>query len=239
MPQSGDGDQGVGRTEAELMRILKASDTRCCVCVFAAEVVVRFIDNLFYENVNDVATRDRIRRSTGFCRYHAQLISDQADALGTAIILHDVVRSTMREIERGRFADAPPSNPLLRLFDNRSERREEEPCIVCVAEAGSVDLALDGLCRLVTGQAGLDLFERSHGLCIPHFRRGAGRHGSRPCWPRILEVERRTLGELAAQLKRLADSYDYQSTDAQGPEVRRSWREGLNITSSWIDICRR
>lgn len=239
MPDAADESRSLGRTEAELRGILERGETRCALCLFAVEAVRRFVDNLFYENVNDPPTRDRIRAGGGFCRYHAQMVSTQSDALGTAIILEDVVKSVLRDIERGGVTGEPPSSPLLRLFDNRPEKRDREPCVICVAEVSAGDLALDALCRLMSGQAGLDLFGQSHGLCIPHFRRATERHRDQPCWPRIAEVERRALGNLAVRLNRLARSYDYQSTEEPAPEVRRAWREGLNITSSWIDVCRR
>src|ERR1051325_10587993 len=76
-------------------------ETGCPVCRMESVTVERYIDRLFYESVNDIETRERLRVSLGFCREHAWLAVDKklGNALGIAIIYQDVINNVLRELQ--------------------------------------------------------------------------------------------------------------------------------------------
>ena len=45
----------------------------CPVCRFMQEYSLRYLDALFYEQVNDVGIRRKLRAAHGFCNWHAWL----------------------------------------------------------------------------------------------------------------------------------------------------------------------
>lgn len=71
----------------------------CPVCQLEQQATERYLDHLFYENVNDSGTRSQLRDSLGFCREHTELLLDRGlgDALGMSIIYHDVLGSVLVE----------------------------------------------------------------------------------------------------------------------------------------------
>src|SRR5919106_2474428 len=73
----------------------------CPVCRVEQKSVERYLDNQFYENVNSPKWRDRLRASLGFCHEHAWLAVDKrlGDALGFAIIYHDIVNTILNQLD--------------------------------------------------------------------------------------------------------------------------------------------
>ena len=58
----------------------------CPVCRFMAEYSQSYLETLFYEQVNDVGIRRKLRASRGFCNWHAwQARQITNSALGVAI----------------------------------------------------------------------------------------------------------------------------------------------------------
>jgi hypothetical protein len=224
----------LGRTADELKRILQQGQPLCSVCLFAHAALLRYVESLFYERVNDVGTRAELRKSGGFCRFHAQAISNHADALGSAIILEDLIKQVVRGIEKGKFVAETSSNPLLRLFDDRRNDVYTPVCVICLKEKELEELAVHTLCQALVNVDFKERFERSSGLCIPHFRLAARHHRESPGWTIVVAAEEKALRDLTRRLDELAKSYDYRSTKDLEPDAVRSWREALNITSSWL-----
>lgn len=227
----------MGRTEFELQRVLERGRPRCPVCVFVTDATLRYVDALFYENVNDIAIRDQIRKDQGFCRYHAQMVSRQADALGTAIILKDVLTNVLREVDAGEYARTQSSNPIRQFFAGRGQINERPSCVVCDAENEIDKWSVDALCQALDHEEIATLFLQSRGLCVPHFRLAAERGKSRAAWNLILDVQKSTVRDLVHRLEELAKSYDHHASHDVAAEVKGSWQEALNISSSWIDLC--
>ncbi len=77
---------------AYLDLIEACKQTDCPICIVSQKAVEHYLNALFYEQVNDVQVRQALRTSLGFCHEHAWLAvnSEVGDALGLAIIYHDV-----------------------------------------------------------------------------------------------------------------------------------------------------
>jgi hypothetical protein len=225
----------MSRTAFEMKRALQRSPHACPTCTFVDDGMRNHIDALFYERATDVATRERIRSARGFCRYHAGLVSDHADALGTALILQDVLINDLRDLQKGMY-DRPAAKPghLARFFDSKGGLSPRAPCPLCVIEAEVEILATDSLLEGFDDAEFVALFRQADGLCIPHFRSAFERCHDESRWRPILETEQAMLSRITQELEELARKYDYRSHDKpQGAEAG-VWRRALDLTSKEI-----
>lgn len=68
------------------------SQPGCPLCTLGKDAEKRYFDTLFYELVNDPATRQKILRGGGFCPTHTALIFEERNSiLGIAIIYRDLL----------------------------------------------------------------------------------------------------------------------------------------------------
>lgn len=68
------------------------SQPGCPLCKLEKDAERRYFDTLFYELVNDPATRQKILRGGGFCPTHTALIFEERNSiLGIAIIYRDLL----------------------------------------------------------------------------------------------------------------------------------------------------
>ena len=73
----------------------------CPLCALKSRFEERYLDVLFYENVNDPNVRERIRNQNGFCQEHIQLIfQSRPSVLGISIIYDDLLRHHFQKDER-------------------------------------------------------------------------------------------------------------------------------------------
>src|SRR5262245_4039455 len=81
--------------------LLEAFDMPGCpVCRFMTEYSIGYLDALFYEQVNDVGLRRKLRASRGFCSWHAwQAKQITRSALGVAIIANDLISEELTRLD--------------------------------------------------------------------------------------------------------------------------------------------
>lgn len=222
----------ISRTQDELQRSIQSDPGRCPICGFVTQAIRQHIDSLFYEMVNDIPTREAIRKSAGFCRPHSLLVAEQADALGTALIYADVLKNELTTLDEGQF-DRPPNTvgAVARILDGSMPGRT--PCPVCREERGQAEIAADALLEGVRHQAFVSAFESSAGLCLPHFRLTFLRARDPVAWRRVLEVERTALARMTSDLQALARRYDYRNAGEEIGDESDSWRRALYMAAGW------
>jgi len=227
---------GLGRSAFELKVSLESAPEVCAVCRFVAGALRHQIDILFYESVNDVQTRDRIRRAGGVCRYHAELVAEQADALGTAIIMQDLLNNEWRALEAGTF-DHPggPSGRFGWLLDGGRQPAKRTPCPLCEAEGELDQRTVDSLLEALGNAEFAAAFAGAAGLCVPHFHLAFERCKDEAQWRAVLTRQREALHQLAEELGELARTYDYRSRVKPTAEEARAWRRGLRMSSGWLE----
>lgn len=234
---SGNGGRGPGmtRTAFELKRALQRSPQVCPACTFVDDGLKNHIDALFYERAVDVATRQTIREARGFCRFHARLVSSYADALGTALIMQDVLINDLRDMQGGKYA-RPPAKPkaLDRFFAAGKGPAPLPPCPLCEVERDIETLAADSVLEALTDGEFVTAFRQSDGLCVPHFRRVFERCRDEAIWQIVLEREQTVLGRITRELEELVEKYDYRSHEKPHGAAAEIWRRALNLTSRAI-----
>lgn len=118
---------------------------QCVLCFGLHQTVTRYLEALFYENVNDPPTRTQLRAAWGFCPRHMEDMLATGDVLGGAILTEDWI-TTLIALSPGHL---PATTP----------------CPACVMEEDA----------LVRYQARIDQWAKENPsaqirLCWPHLR---------------------------------------------------------------------
>ena len=171
----------------------------CPICRLANRSVVRYLDVLAYENVNDPGTREKLRAARGFCNCHAwRYVEETRDLLGTAIIYRDVLHSVVEAIKTQSSPDlAQQIASLIRpsAADTCGDRglaatlAPAGECPACRARAGSVENYSHTLLEHLPEPDFRAAYETSAGLCYPHFRRALRLVGERPGLKVLVDIE--------------------------------------------------
>ena len=184
----------------------------CPVCRLTRQAARRWLETLFYEQVNDPATRERLRQALGFCARHASLAARLGDPLGWSIIAADLL---------GRAQQSPAEAPVTR-------------CPVCEHEERTARHALATLLAHLEEPDVRAAYEQSEGLCLPHLRQALT--GRRRTGKQLLEeIELKKLAELRGECEGFVEGSDYrQRQRLRGPEAD-AWRRAARKLSGLFE----
>lgn len=218
----------------------------CPVCRLVNQAVDRYLDNLFYENVNDGDLRAQLRSSLGFCHEHAWLAIKPGlgDALGVAIIYHDILTNILRKLpEAGNGSQGQGwLSSLLGQGPNQlSEQSKEivnvlnphEPCPVCQKRDQATELYLSELSNSLKNEKMLASLEESDGLCLPHLSL-AFKENTRDvdieAFSMLLTISRKKLTALDQELSEIIRKNDYRFRDEGFGEEGNAWRRVIRVS---------
>ena len=129
-----------------------------CGCLLAESR--RYLEALLHEQVTDVDTRRRIRRSWGFCNWHAWMLADIAgSAFGAAIVYEDLLNRLLRRTAELRGQRSRSSGWLGNLRRRRKRAvladlwTRRAACPGCVDAAATETRYLDTLLAFVDDEA--------------------------------------------------------------------------------------
>lgn len=211
----------------------------CPVCRLEQEAVVRYLDGQFYESVNNPDFRDRLRASLGFCREHAWLAVDQhlGDALGFAIIYHDVVGAALERLEKNV---PPPSTrqwaALLRRVPEQVGALVQKAVFAftpkkrCPACQQLDEATHNLIAALVEGLGSAEMAEAlrgSDGLCLPHLRQALQEVKDLPECELLISIHKEKLENLHAELAELIHKHDYRFLKKGFGKEGNSWRHTI------------
>lgn len=210
--------------DPNLPAILEAcAQPGCPLCRLAQSATARFLDNLFYEMVNDAGMRGQLRDSLGFCKTHTRLLLDTSlrDPLGLTIVYHDVLNAILSSLPRpdkvGRAA-RPLERLLRRLPKEIAERSKDalqamtprSPCPAChyrdqytrsMLESLTIHLEMPNLSQAL---------EASDGLCLPHLRLALEKSTSAGGFAKLILIHQNKLQTLCDELAEFIRKSDYR-----------------------------
>lgn len=125
----------------------------CPLCRLVDEGVVTRLQACFRELVNDPAQRDRLRGSLGYCRRHSIRVMEIGDALGLAILYHDLPGHALQRLET--LSRGSPVRPPAR-------------CPECIHEEEDERLYAAALGAAMRDEATRRAYEEGWGLCGRH-----------------------------------------------------------------------
>ncbi len=220
-------------------KLLEACQEQGCpLCVIEQQTVRRYLDNLFYENVNSPALRRLLRNSRGFCREHAWLVVNErlGDALGIAIVYRDILESLLQDrIARSRRAKvgrllAKPLTSERSESQAKAEAVSSRPCPACKQrdEIGHSMLAV--LVKFLTDEGIQATLRQSDGLCLRHFSLAFDQaEGHEIARAVLLEIQREKMAALCAELSEFIRKNDYRYFGEGFGAEGDSWKRALAL----------
>jgi hypothetical protein len=219
--------------------LLEAFDKRGCpVCRFMAEYSLSYLDALFYEQVNDVGIRRKLRDSRGFCNWHAwQAREITSSALGVAIIAKDLITEEITRIDdllRGPIRTRlrhPPRHRIapesLRAF--MRGWHQKGVCPACQIILDHERHALEIILNFLRDAEFARRFETSAALCVFHTARAAEANGSHPHLRTLIEIQRRKYASLVAELEEFCRKHDYRFSHESWGSESDSWLRAVEL----------
>ena len=200
-----------GPRDAAAFEVREAlAESGCVVCRLSLRSVSRLLRSIAYEQVNDVALREQLRRAAGFCNPHAhQWLAESKSVLGTALIYRDVLNAALAEMESRRAG---------RLRALLGGGQPEASCPLCAAQADSEARYMDTLLSVVAAEP--SLVDASDGLCRKHVL-AAARVGGAPA-DLLMQRTRSVVGQMLAELDEVIRKEDYRFREEPRTEAERS-----------------
>lgn len=186
----------------------------CPVCSLEHAADLRYLDRLFYEQVNDFAVRQQLRASQGFCLEHARMAMDemQGKALGLAIIYDDLLRIALEDLNGGR-----PGGTAAKKCP-ACENREENGARI-FAE----------LSKNILQEAMLQAFQSSRGLCFGHLRQALEHLRIPEKRKALISAQSAIMEKLRAELAEYIRKNDYRFAGENFGAERDSWRRAVRL----------
>jgi Family of unknown function (DUF6062) len=210
----------------------------CPVCRLMEEYSLSYLDALFYEQVNDVGTRRKLREARGFCNWHAwQAKKIAGSALGVAIIAKELLREEItrmdhllhgpcfRTTERA-FGRGIAANSLVGFIQSRRQKRLCPACEVILEHERH---ALETILNFQDDAEFARPFENSAGLCVIHTSRAAEGNGAHPHLHRLIEVQRRKYTDLTGELEEFCRKHDYRFSHESWGAESDSWLRAIEF----------
>jgi nitrogen fixation protein len=192
----------------------------CFLCRLEQEAVVRGLDSLLYESVNDPGLRTRLREGGGFCDEHGRLLAEIGDAMGVAMLMRDQVATVVTRLDsspkaQGRGA-SPPDCPCCEIRRATAERHLST----------LDDFGADAELHRALGEI--------RALCLPHWHAAGRRLRSE----RVRRLLRDTLAArveaLSGDLAEFIRKQDHRFREEKITEAEAaSWRGAISLLHGW------
>jgi len=196
----------------------------CPLCTLVQEDSERSLYFLFYENVNDVGIRTKLRASWGFCNWHIWLATQYHEhKLGIAIIYKDLLQAEVAQLEAYRLPWKTGRRRSGRLF-NRKPLKVEKPkerCFTCGVIRFLEQIYMETLLDSLVEERFSEAYRGSEGICLPHLELARQLGRDHPNLPILMEHQTLKLKQL-----RTGQARKEPSDPLQSPESRyyNPWR---------------
>lgn len=173
----------------------------CPLCRLSSEMSRRWLRSLFHEQVNDVTTRQRLRRAGAFCARHTGEALEVGDPLGSSILYGDLLRNALEVFPHGWA----PACPLCEQQDRRSHAMLE----LLLQHLDEPDLRA--------------AYENSDGLCLPHLQEALRDH-RHPGANVLVAIERQRMAMLAEECAGFVAKSDYHHHGDLTAGEAKAWK---------------
>lgn len=204
----------------------------CPLCGMRDRHLWRMLDTLLWENVTDPGVRKEILAGRGFCHRHACTLLEAAEchaaALGVAIIYEHLMRQFLEELKDINFVARSVRRPRSKQAASLVPTRQ---CFACIAERETeernISLMLQHLHQDSTRDETRGLYERSSGLCLPHFDAAMQAIRSGQLRDYLKDMQLQQLTSLHFDLCEFIRKHDYKVKDKAWGSERDSWRRAV------------
>jgi len=162
----------------------------CPICELSAKRLDQYFDDLLYENVNNPALRQQIRKAGGFCKKHAEQLLRFNDGLGFSLIYESIFSDALKK-ESVESGDCPACSYLDEL--------ENRYLTFFVEYLKDPEFKKNIL--------------KSKGLCIPHFKKIMRLGKKVEAWYKPFQLK--IYAELLNDLKQYIDDCNFSPNKKQ------------------------
>jgi len=187
----------------------------CPLCRLEHAADLRYLERLFYAQVNDYTTRQQLRASLGFCVPHAELALSEVkgQALGLAIIYDDLLRLVVEQIDK--------NNTLLTA---------EKKCPACENRDENNTRVLSDLSKHILSEAMQTSLRNSAGLCLGHLRQALAAMREPAKRAALLKLQREIMLQLRVELAEYIRKNDYRFMGEPPGAERDAWIRAVRLT---------
>ena len=215
----------------------------CPVCSLTERNSFRFLDALLYERVNDVGTREGLRKSLGFCNWHAWKCLEVPNApLGLGIIHNDLLGVILERLSRIQHSFPLPIPFIRRLWGNRKAKnavprlRPDHSCPACQSVRFFEEMYL----RILLDYLGEEDFERgfsrSPGICFPHLIIAIEKHPGHRNLGLLIQRQMKKWESLKAELEEFIRKHDYKYVHEPRGAESDSWKRALEMLAGKREV---
>ncbi len=188
----------------------------CAICRRINEATFNYVDSLLYENVNDPATREKLKASLGLCVKHSELLFKIGDVLGTAIIYKDILNVFLNDLTN------KPFNSFMK----------KDSCPVCIKEVEQTDSNIKIFIDFQKDNEFINEFNSSDGLCAVHLQKLIERVDSPEYKKYLISFHVKKLNALIKNLDELIRKFDYRFTQEEiTTNESGSWKRAVEFIS--------
>lgn len=146
------------------------ASSECPICFLLNDRTKRYLNEIAYECGADKFFRVQFNASGGFCNTHAYEFFSIAKASGLLVVYESIIEGALARLFKG---------------DAKEPRRA---CLACDRETKLETQYVQTIKKWVNDRALKDLYERSNGLCFPHYRMLLRTKGRLPDW--VIDFQR-------------------------------------------------
>lgn len=208
----------------------------CPVCSLAERNSFRFLDAFLYERVNDVGTREGLRKSLGFCNWHAWKCLEAPNApLGLGIIHQDLLGQILERLNRIQRS-FPIHIPFLRRLRSKGKAKKALPplrpghsCPACQSVRFFEERYLEILLDYITEEDFGNQFSRSSGICFPHLTIAVEKYPGHSNLRLIIQRQMSKWESLQEELAEFIRKHDYKYIHEPRGAESDSWKRALEM----------
>ncbi len=223
----------LGRLEDALAR------EGCPVCHELGLATRQYLKQFLREGKAGDLAWESFREARGFCPAHTRLLKaldagGALEGLSTATLYGWLLADLLKDDDLGEEAPGRPSPSRWRRAGRARKWFEPSaPCPACRDMGAYAAGIVGGLQRFLSPLRGVEalqeLFRRSGGLCLPHFREILSRVEDPAAYELIMEVQLRALRRLAAELEEFRKKHDHRRAGEPLGAERDAWRLALDL----------
>jgi hypothetical protein len=131
----------------------------CPVCTRVCLRVKQFFETMLYQNVNDRRLRAELRANGGFCPPHAHQMATHRDGLAVAIMHLELLEAAHR------------NNGIVPVSAQKGNAASVPTCPACRIVTEESNTTVDLLSQYGDDPQFIEVYQKSAGLCLPHFQR--------------------------------------------------------------------
>ncbi len=210
------------------------ASSNCALCVVAQRAVDRYIGSLAHEGfVTNVGERATIRDARGFCAVHSHMLSAGRNALGLAIIHHDVLKQLRLDLENMPSTQNRGPSLLQRALGQAQRSlslfQGQQPCSVCVRVRDTSRRYAEALIVGLHGEL-QNRLRASVGLCVPHLRLTLSLAPAQEA-QLLREIQLGIWDTLLAELDEFTRKQDHRFQHESSGKEADSWRRALRLVA--------